>query len=59
MTATERVCIKRAHRLHPEWTTAQVWAHLMEDGALPDHATTEDVAEVIRGMAALRQEVML
>ena len=59
MTATERVRIKRTHRLHPEWTTAQVWAHLMETDVLQDGRMVEDVAEVIRSMAAPRQEVML
>ncbi|MFA5054080.1 MAG: hypothetical protein WC565_08470 [Parcubacteria group bacterium] len=58
MNAIERVRVKRTHRLHPEWTAAQVWAHLMEDGAL-DNRTVEDVAEVIQAMGAPKQEAML
>jgi hydroxymethylpyrimidine/phosphomethylpyrimidine kinase len=59
VTAAERVQVKRTHRVHPEWTAAQVWARLVETGALQDGRTVEDVAEVIKAMGAPRQEVML
>jgi len=58
MTAKERVYVKRTHRVHPDWTPAQVWAHLTRDGAL-EGRTAEDVAEVIQAMYPPRQEAML
>ena len=54
MKLLTKVHIKRAHRLHPEWTEAQLledarsWAD--QSGPYPDTVTAEDVREAVASM---------
>ena len=55
MTIIERVRVKRTKRLHPEWTTAQVWAHCTTEGLIVNR-TAEDVERVILSMPEYRED---
>lgn len=55
MTTIERVRVKRTKRLHPEWTTAQVWAHCTAEGLITGR-TAEEVERVILSMPEYRED---
>lgn len=47
MTAVERVAIKRAHRLHPEWTAEEIQAYAVRWKLLDGGRTVAEVQAAI------------
>lgn len=54
MKCFTRVVIKRARRVHPEWTPEQLLAHAQsvcdQAGMYPDTVTLQDVVDVLAAM---------
>ena len=51
MTAIERVAIKRAHRLHPEWTADDIRAYGVRWKMLDPCRTEAEVRAVVDSMS--------